>query len=365
MVDVNDYDIVTVETDQSIELAHEGDGQSSRSRDAATGGGQSSTTTAILDEFRSLNKTFSTEIKSVSERVDRLAETVYGGPPAAKRTKRAESSSSSRASGHTSRDWADRKDSGLEAPLPRFPDESCDEAADSDGESSSPSSAAKLSEDSQTLISNSFASSISNAERRKIRANYPHSGLQQTRCPKLDPIFKTVSGKAETKANGTELARLQAFVLDPVGPLLLLLNKLETEDAIEVEEAVDFIHDALRLLGNASAQFSTARRKRVLKALNPDIQDLASEKGHFKEAAPKLFGPGFEKAMKERAESIKILAKMSTGQTDNTTSNQSQQRRPRFYQKNRSNGSQQQRSGNQYYQRGGRQWQNKRPASSE
>ncbi len=57
MVDViNEYDIVTVETDQSIELAHEGDGQSSRSRDAAMG---SSTITAILDEIRSLNKTFS------------------------------------------------------------------------------------------------------------------------------------------------------------------------------------------------------------------------------------------------------------------------------------------------------------------
>ena len=133
---------------------------------------------------------------SVSERVDRLAETVYGGPPAAKRTKRTESSSSLRASGHTSRHWADRKDSGLEAPLPRFHDESCDEAADSDGESGSPSSAAKQSADSQTLICNSFASSISNAERRKIRAKYPHSGLQRTRCSKLDPIFNTVSGKA-------------------------------------------------------------------------------------------------------------------------------------------------------------------------
>ncbi len=55
----------------------------------------------------------------------------------------------------------------------------------------------------------------------------------------------------------------------------------------------------------------------MLTALNSDIQDLGSEEGHFKEAAPKLFGSGFEKAMKERAESMKILAKMSTGQTDN------------------------------------------------
>ena len=61
-----------------------------------------------------------------------------------------------------------------------------------------------------------------------------------------------------------------------------------------------------------SALISTIRRTKVLKALNPDIQDLASEEGHFTEDAPKLFRGGFEKAMKERAESIKILPKTST-----------------------------------------------------
>ena len=69
------------------------------------------------------------------------------------------------------------------------------------------------------------------------------------------------------------------------------------------------MEEALRLLGNASAQLSTARRKRVLKTLNPEIQDLAGEQGHFKEAAPLLFGQGFEKTMKERAESLRILQK--------------------------------------------------------
>ena len=82
MMVANEYDIVTVEAD--IEPAHAEDAQNSSSRDAAMVGGQSSTTTAILNEIRSLNKTFSTEIKSVSKRVDRLAETLYGDPPAAK-----------------------------------------------------------------------------------------------------------------------------------------------------------------------------------------------------------------------------------------------------------------------------------------
>ena len=57
-----------------------------------------------------------------------------------------------------------------------------------------------------------------------------------------------------------------------------------------IEDAKVEVHDALRLLGNASAQISTVQRKKVLKALNPNIQDLVSEEGHFTEAAPMLFG---------------------------------------------------------------------------
>ncbi len=66
-----------------------------------------------------------------------------------------------------------------------------------------------------------------NAARRKTVHTRAH-------CSKLDSIFKAVSRKAETKGNNTELSKLQAFVQDPVGLLLLLLNRLETEDAIEV-----------------------------------------------------------------------------------------------------------------------------------
>ena len=44
-----------------------------------------------------------------------------------------------------------------------------------------------------------------------------------------------------------------------------------------------------------------------MKELNADIQDLADEEENFKEAAPKLFGNGFERTAKERAEAVKLL----------------------------------------------------------
>ena len=63
--------------------------------------------------------------------------------------------------------------------------------------------------------------------------------------------------------------------------------------------------DTIRLLGNASAQISKLRRK-ILRAVNPDIQDLAEE-DIFEGVAPDLFGKDFESRMKGRAESIKLL----------------------------------------------------------
>ena len=76
---INEYDMVTIETD--IEPANAGDEQNSRSQDAAKVGGQSSTTTAILDKIRGLNKTFSIEIKSVSKKIDRPETPFMAIPP--------------------------------------------------------------------------------------------------------------------------------------------------------------------------------------------------------------------------------------------------------------------------------------------
>ena len=201
-----------------------------------------STENAVLDEIRRMGDTFSSELKSVSERVDRLAETVFKSP-APKRKRTAEPTTSSRSA------WHERRDSNLSAPLPSF--------HDSDDESTVGDRETELSENSKSLIKSGFTSSLHNSERRKIRAQYPHSGLPQTRCPKLDAVFKSATGKAETKTTDAELVKIQAFVLDPVGPLLHLLEKCQDKEAsaeMSTDEVVKDLQDTLRLIGNASSQ---------------------------------------------------------------------------------------------------------------
>ena len=80
-----------------------------------------------------------------------------------------------------------------------------------------------LSEDDRTLISSSFTKVLPNSTRRKVRDTFPLPDLKETHCPRLDPIFKSSSVGAEVKSADAELARLQAFVLDPVGPLIRVL----------------------------------------------------------------------------------------------------------------------------------------------
>ena len=184
-------------------------------------------------------------------------------------------------------------------------------------------------------------------ERRKIRNTFPNSDVQQTRCPRLDSIFKSSSVKSEAKSIDSELARLQAFVLDPVAPLAYALHRLEGDD-YSVEEARSNVTDAIRLLGNASTQISRARRRKVLKVLNPDIQDLAGEDDLFKGAAPYLFGDGFEQKMKDRAEAMKLLSKAKAPPPK------------KFFRGSRPTAP---RRGGGQSQRGGRQWQKNEKSS--
>ena len=122
----------------------------------------------------------------------------------------------------------------------------------------------------------------------------------------MDPIFKATSLQKEVKTGDAELARVQALMHDPVAPLIRLLHACDDVDTlISINEAKEAVVESIQLLGNASVGLSRLRRKRLLKSVNPDIADLAEEE-IFEEAAPNLFGSGFEKKMKERAESIKL-----------------------------------------------------------
>ena len=77
----------------------------------------------------------------------------------------------------------------------------------------------------------------------------------------------------------TELARIRAFVHDPAAPLLQLIHgtdpSTEGPRGLDKEDVMKAAADTIRLLGNASAQIPKLRRRKILKAVNPDIQDLA------------------------------------------------------------------------------------------
>jgi len=65
---------------------------------------------------------------------------------------------------------------------------------------------------------------------------------------------------------------------------------------------------ALHLLGNASNHISVLRRKKVLRDLNPDLQDLAEKEDLYRDAPPLLLGDGFEKTAREYTEGLKALS---------------------------------------------------------
>ena len=123
----------------------------------------------------------------------------------------------------------------------------------------------------------------------------------------------------------TELARVQALMHDPVVPLICLLQACDDVDTpISIDEAKEAVVESIQLLGNASVGLSRLRRKRLLKSVNLDIADLAEE--IFEEAAPNLFGSGFEKKMKERAESIKLLSASKSSRPTSSSQHQFLQR---------------------------------------
>ena len=68
--------------------------------------------------------------------------------------------------------------------------------------------------------------------------------------------------------------------------------------------------DTIRLLENALAEMSQLRQKMLLKYVNTGILDLALE-DIFDDAATNLFGNDFERKMKDRAESVRLLTATS------------------------------------------------------
>lgn len=98
--------------------------------------------------------------------------------------------------------------------------------------------------------------------------------VKETKCPRLDLIFSSFSVSKDVKTADSELVKIQALLHDASAPLITMLYKLDPL-VITEEEALTAVEGSIRLLGNASSNLSTLRRRKILKSVNPDIVNLA------------------------------------------------------------------------------------------
>ena len=138
-------------------------------------GGQSSDQNDILAAIQRMEQNFTSSINAVSPRVDELSERVQG-------TAMLEVETSSK-----SILWADRTDLVANLPpLPRWPDDEED-----DENSGEIREAFEVSESTSALLKKSFTSTLPHVERCKLRGMFHVPIVDETRCPRLDSIFKT------------------------------------------------------------------------------------------------------------------------------------------------------------------------------
>ena len=153
----------------------------------------------------------------------------------------------------------------------------------------------QVSEHTAKTLKAAFSRPLPNQARLQTRKPYPLPNSEVTKCPKLDPVAKQLLQK-EPKQADASLAKLQALVLDVVAPLVHIMEGSQ-QGTLNTEQAAEASKSALSLLGNASAQISRERRKRVILCLNKKLHPLAEEEDMFEESAPLLLGKVFETKM--------------------------------------------------------------------
>ena len=136
---------------------------------------------------------------------------------------------------------------------------------------------------------------------------YPVPRVDHTKCPKLDRVLMSNISK-ETKDKDNQLAKIQTLFLDAVAPLSHLMELAESKQ-LSPEVTIEAVKTALALMGNASSHLSKEGRNIVVKDLNKDAASLAEEDEMFKEAAPQLFGEGFETKLKQHLDAVRCLRK--------------------------------------------------------
>ena len=165
----------------------------------------------------------------------------------------------------------------------------------------------KLSSITTKIVEDAFGHSISNERQRSLKRKQPIPDTPFTKCPKLDPTIQSRLPKPAKDAD-RNLARIQTLVLDAAAPLLSTLEAARS-GSLTPKGAAESAHLALKLLGNASANISTERRRKATTHLNPELGTLIEDEDNFCEAVPFLFSKAFDQQAKDHIEAVKSLKK--------------------------------------------------------
>ncbi len=137
-----------------------------------------------------------------------------------------------------------------------------------------------VSENTKTLLQESFLKAVPNATRRQMREKFGDPKCPPTRVPKLDKMVRDRITLESMKLDKS-LARLQALCLDAVGPLTTIIEEGD-KGTLNAEMATGAARMALRFVGNASVKFSRERRKRAM--MNSKLIELADKDSIYKDA---------------------------------------------------------------------------------
>ena len=139
----------------------------------------------------------------------------------------------------------------------------------------------KLSSTTTKIVEDTFEHSIFNERRRSLKRKQPIPDTPFTKCPKLDPTIQSRLPKPAKDAD-RNLAGIQTLVLDAAAPLLSTLEAARS-GSLTPKGAAESAQLALKLLGNASANISTERRRKAITHLNPELGTLIEDEDNFRE----------------------------------------------------------------------------------
>ena len=143
-----------------------------------------------------------------------------------------------------------------------------------------------------------------------IKRKKPVPDTPYTKYHKLD---STILSKLPKPAKDTNWASIgiQTLVLDVACSLINMLESAR-KGTLNTKETAESAQQALKLLGNASANISRERRQKATQHLNLELATLVDNEESFKDTAAMLFGETFDQRAKGHIDPIRSLKKTSS-----------------------------------------------------